>query len=471
MRVEPDGPVPCDRVVLGEAPGHEEQMEGRGFVGKAGRELWSGLERFCGLTREQVYVTNVVKDGVPGKKPKPAEVMAALPELLEELEWVQPKVVIAVGATAANVFLDRPLADLHGIPHAVTIGGQDLVVHPTYHSAAGLHKKGYLAAFAYDLTQLGALLRGSLPPRKGRSRPPSCSWLQRPYTGPAKIVGLDTEGWIDQPWGLSFSPDGQHGYVIRADDRKLLRWFAGWIKDRMAVLHNSLHDVPVLGAMGLELGTWHDTQVLAYHDMIRTGSGVLEAESQNLGTLAYRELGMVLGELEDLPGVDLEARIIPYTDEVMQYAGADAVAARRLYDVYQRRGLLDYQPYQIDMSQIPLVEEMIRTGIPFDLDGAVDYYTSAQEGLASTLTALQKKASRLGNWHFNPGSHPQVRELITKRIGLKVYKHTRGGKVSTSEKALAAHQDHPFVAEVQKYRELQKLLGTYLLPLIEELNP
>ncbi len=106
MRVEPSGPVPCNLFVLGEAPGHEEQMEGRGFVGKAGRELWAGLTRFCGgLAREDCYVSNVVKDGVPGKTPKPREVAAALPELLDELARVRPRIVVAVGGTSRRVLL------------------------------------------------------------------------------------------------------------------------------------------------------------------------------------------------------------------------------------------------------------------------------------------------------------------------------------------------------------------------------
>jgi DNA polymerase I-like protein with 3'-5' exonuclease and polymerase domains len=235
-------------------------------------------------------------------------------------------------------------------------------------------------------------------------------------------------------------------------------------------MHNGLHDVPVLRAMGVEVGPYHDTQVLAYHEMIRTGCGVLEAESQNLGTLAYRECGMRLGELRDIPGVDFETQTIPYSEEVMRYAGEDAVATWRLFDVYKQRGLLEQQAYQIDMGQVPLIEQMIRTGIPFDADATLDYYMGVLDKLDTITGELRAKAARLGNHDFNPGSHPQVRELITKRIGLRIRKRTRGGLASTNEKALADHKAHPFVEAIQSRRELDKLRSTYLAPLLEELS-
>jgi uracil-DNA glycosylase family 4 len=476
MRVNPSGSTSTGKALFGEAPGFEEQQDGRPFVGKAGKELWAGMKRFCGLTRDDFYVSNIVKEGLPkNRDPKPHEIAAALPEFLDELELVQPQLVITAGGFATRAVLGRRLmSDVHGIPHQVEIAGRSFVCHPIYHPAAGLHNKGFLAAFAYDLDRLGAYLRGELPVWAPTSRPACSEWFSddakdalRGLSGMA-LVAVDTEGWADLPWGLSFSVDGFHGYVIRADDTRALRWFRDRISRATVVMHNGVHDVPVLRAMGIEIEHYHDTQVLAYHRMLRTGCGVLEAESQNLGTLAYRECGMVLGELKEIPGVDLDARIIPYTDDVMLYAGADPVATFRLFAEYQDD--TDYAPYQIDMGQVSLVRGMIDQGIPFDVDAALDYYAEVLDKLERCTERLQQMAARYGKREFNPGSHPQVREIITRKIGLRVRKRTKGGLASTNEKALADFKDHPFVSKLQEHRELVKLKGTYAEPLLEELQ-
>lgn len=270
-----------------------------------------------------------------------------------------------------------------------------------------------------------------------------------------------------KPWGLSFSPNGKDAYVI-PQGSQALAWFASWIRHvRRVVMHNGLHDIPVLRSMGVRVERYEDTQVLAYHEMMRSGSGVLEQEAQNLGTLSYRYLGMELKDLADLPGVDFDAMEIPYSDEVMQYAGMDVISDYRLFQHYEA---LSHDPvYQIDMSQVPLVESMISHGLPFDVDASGSYLIDILEKQETCRNELQALAARRGLREFNPGSHDQVRELITKKYGLRIRKRTKGGKASTNEKALSEHKSHVAVELLQRYRELDKLRGTYLLPLMEEL--
>lgn len=505
--VPPSGPVPCDLALFGEKPGWEEQQQGKGFVGKSGEELWAGMRRYCGLEREDWYVSNIVKEGgTTNKTPTTREIAAALPEVLEELHAGRPRLVVAAGGTATRCFLDLPLSDVHGIPHVVEVAGCAYTVIPIYHPAAGLHQKGFLAAFAYDLQQVKRWLddyRGEGKPnqtRRGRrqlrvrdtgprdlvgqsqwlrtapdggpGRGKGLSGAPRPpvdFFGDCAVVSLDTEGWPNKPWGLSFSPDGEHGFVIPADCPHAVTWFGQWIRDKTLVLHHGIHDLPVLRAMGITIGDFHDTQVLAYHEMLRTGSGVLEAASQNLGTLAYRELHVTLRDLEDLPGVNFATQTIPYSDAVMAYAGADAIATWRLFEGYCAQGLTETTAYRVDMGQVGLVEQMITNGLPFEETAVLDYYVDVLEKLETATQTLQDMARPLGRRDFNPGSHPQVREII-QQLGLRVWKRTKGGLASTNEKALATHAGHPFVAALQTRRELDKLRGTYLVPLLEALQ-
>jgi len=478
MRVEPVGPVPCDLMIVEGAPNYESIMAREFFSGKGGSELWAGMERFCGLTRDQFYMTALIKYALPkNREPKPEEVSSAIPELIDELEVVRPKLIITAGAISTKALLGNvKLSDVHGIPHRVEICGNEYVVLPMYHPSSGLGNKGFLSVVAYDLGCISARLKGKFAPWAPASRPWAVEWLTRPgirscdRCKAGAVVAIDSEGWPDAPKLFSFTADGDHAFVIRASDAEQLTWLKQWIANKTLVLHGGIYDMGVYRAADVHFERFHDTQVLAYHEMIRTGCGVLEAESQNLGTLAYRECGMVLKELSDLPGVDFDTQTIPYSDEVMHYAGEDAIATYRLFKRYEQRGLTNTRPYQIDMGQVPIVENMIATGLPFDVDATFNFYGDILGKLEDTTTELRAKAARYGNRDFNPGSHPQVREIVTRKIGLRIRKRTKGGKASTNEKALAEHQDHPFVKGIQTFRELQKLKGTYLEPLLEELS-
>jgi DNA polymerase len=109
-----EGPAPAEVMLVGEQPGHEEDLSGRPFVGPAGRLLDRALET-AGLDRSRVYVTNVVKhfNWEPRgkwrihKKPTAWHIRACRPWFLSELAAVQPRVLVCLGATAAQALLGR----------------------------------------------------------------------------------------------------------------------------------------------------------------------------------------------------------------------------------------------------------------------------------------------------------------------------------------------------------------------------
>ncbi|MCX8163974.1 MAG: uracil-DNA glycosylase [Aquificaceae bacterium] len=94
-------------VLVGEAPGEEEDRLKRPFVGRAGRYLNQKLED-VGLKREEVYITNVVKSRPPGnRKPTPKEMQSCLAYLKREIEVIKPKLIVCLGATALEGILGR----------------------------------------------------------------------------------------------------------------------------------------------------------------------------------------------------------------------------------------------------------------------------------------------------------------------------------------------------------------------------
>jgi uracil-DNA glycosylase len=129
-----EGNPNADFVVVGEAPGENEDLSGRPFVGASGQLLTKILAAIQ-LPREQVYICNVIKHRPPGNRnPSPAEVTACSPFLLRQLELVKPKVILAVGTFAAQTLLrtKEPIGKLRGRVHRYF--GVPLVV--TYHPAA-----------------------------------------------------------------------------------------------------------------------------------------------------------------------------------------------------------------------------------------------------------------------------------------------------------------------------------------------
>src|SRR5215469_13136292 len=130
------GPKRTDWLVIGEAPGAEEDRRGEPFVGAAG-QLLDAMLRAIGLDRRtNVYIANVLKSRPPNNRdPRPEEVEACLPYLVRQIALLQPKIMLAVGRIAAQNLLgtDAPLGRLRGRVHHFGERQTPLVV--TYHPA------------------------------------------------------------------------------------------------------------------------------------------------------------------------------------------------------------------------------------------------------------------------------------------------------------------------------------------------
>ena len=116
---------------IGEGPGESEDETGRPFVGRAG-QLLSKMITAMGLTREQVYIANVVKCRPPGNRtPAAEEVAACTPYLVKQIQTIRPKVIVTLGLPATQYILSvsKPMRDLRGTWHE----WHGIKVMPTYH--------------------------------------------------------------------------------------------------------------------------------------------------------------------------------------------------------------------------------------------------------------------------------------------------------------------------------------------------
>ena len=136
-----EGDPKAELVCVGEAPGAKEDETGRPFVGQAG-QLLTKILAAIDLTREQVFICNVLKHRPPGNRnPLPEEVEACSPYLIRQLELINPKVIVAFGTFAAQTLLQTktPLGQLRGLVHRYH--GIPLIV--TYHPAALLRNPAW----------------------------------------------------------------------------------------------------------------------------------------------------------------------------------------------------------------------------------------------------------------------------------------------------------------------------------------
>jgi len=156
------GPCPADIMIVGEAPGFNEDRQGEPFVGAAGKLLDTLLARI-GLGRSDVYITNVLKCRPPqNRDPMPNEVESCSPYLARQLSLIKPKVVLILGRHA----LERLLPGQGSISriHGSLVRRGDVAYVPLYHPAAALHNGSLVADLERDFDSVKAYLDKLLAP-------------------------------------------------------------------------------------------------------------------------------------------------------------------------------------------------------------------------------------------------------------------------------------------------------------------
>jgi uracil-DNA glycosylase family 4 len=152
-----DGNPDADIVFIGEAPGKNEDIQGKPFVGASGKFLSEMLE-MINLKREDIYITNIVKYRPPNNRdPLPAEKEAFLPYLTKQLDVIKPKLVVTLGRHSMEVLLPPGLkiSSAHGEPKRYN--GQ--VYLPLFHPAAALYNGGMRQTLIDDFAKIPLILK------------------------------------------------------------------------------------------------------------------------------------------------------------------------------------------------------------------------------------------------------------------------------------------------------------------------
>lgn len=159
-----EGNINAVVVFIGEAPGYNEDLQGRPFVGAAG-SLLDELLSSIGLSREEVYVCNILKCRPPNNRdPDPSEVSACTSFLDRQVELIKPRIIITLGRHSMSYILSKAnlkfdsITRIHGRVYDATIFNYKVLIVPTFHPAAVLYNIQYKRLLENDFKTLRGIL-------------------------------------------------------------------------------------------------------------------------------------------------------------------------------------------------------------------------------------------------------------------------------------------------------------------------
>jgi uracil-DNA glycosylase len=159
------GDADAELMFVGEAPGADEDRQGLPFVGRAG-QLLNELLVEIGLSREQVFIANVLKSRPPGNRdPQPGEIQACEPYLWEQVRLIEPRIVCTLGNFATKLLTGSPtgITRVRGEPQVHELGGRTVFLLPLFHPAAALRTPAVKQQLREDFATIPALLQRPLP--------------------------------------------------------------------------------------------------------------------------------------------------------------------------------------------------------------------------------------------------------------------------------------------------------------------
>ncbi|MCL4208380.1 uracil-DNA glycosylase [Patescibacteria group bacterium] len=154
-----EGQLGATIMMIGEAPGFNEAVQRRPFVGRSGQLLRQTISA-VGLDLKDIYISNIVKARPPeNRDPSPQEIAAFKPYLDEEIEILKPKLIVTLGRFSLNKFLpDVKISTVHGRLHKVSWNDKKIFVLPMYHPAAALRGTQVKNQFVADFAKINKIL-------------------------------------------------------------------------------------------------------------------------------------------------------------------------------------------------------------------------------------------------------------------------------------------------------------------------
>jgi uracil-DNA glycosylase family 4 len=271
--VEGVGPLRPEIMVIGEAPGADEDQSGRPFSGGAGRILDTWLAK-TGLQRSAVYIDNVIQHRPPDNDITLANLPAEVPSLFRRILRVRPNLIVLLGNTPLSVFVNGTISDWRGSLLPATIGGRAFKALATYHPAFIMRQKRMWDVVLHDL-------------RKAKHHARTAEeYKEKEVVYITAPTPLDLEKYVEQalerngPVAVDIETDREstaidliglcyeEGYAISApvNQETMRTWFRFFGNVKETVYHNGYaFDVPQLRKLGLPVkAPSHDTLLYSH---------------------------------------------------------------------------------------------------------------------------------------------------------------------------------------------------------------
>lgn len=380
-------------MAIGEAGGEWENLKGRPFAGKSGWLLDTYLAKNL-IPRHRLYIDNLYPHWTGPGNPAPTseQIEYGSARLRRTINSLRPHYILALGRFSAD-FLRGSAASLevtHGLPFLFRQDNWDYpaVVVASYHPVAALRDPETSGKCFYDISQFSLITRGLLRPVVPTDVAPNPTYTLRDkvsIAGPDPAI--DTEGFTDSPYCLSYSTRDGEATVVMAKDVRPGEPLN--LSSSKITFHHSMHDLPVLRAMGFKVDSWgfDDTILMAR---------LLLLEPAGLKGLALRHCGMSMRTYDEVVGPHFQKAVRKYIlkSAKIDWGKPDAQAIRN-----KKTGKWAiYQPQPIS-NRLKAIVRDLENKKPIDLK-------SRWEKISPELRAPVEEA--LGKFPIN---HPRLAPL------------------------------------------------------------
>lgn len=457
-------------MAIGEAPGEQEDRSGKPFQGRSGAVIRQELAKH-GL--EDIYITNVVKCRPPNnRKPEPAEVKACSGYLRSEIERINPTHVLLLGASALKAVLRvNKITEMNG---QLVTGKDGRTYVPCFHPAALFrdpsktwHFNSAIKRFADSVNGVSTIIDPEEFDYKIVQKGTLDHFLDEFSRYVKMSFDVETSGlsWWEEDFGIlsiaftfEFADGSTSSWVLPLEtaavlpfrqQRKLLQYLARKAQGRYNLGQNAKFDnLCLMKVFGVRFYLAADSMLK--HHLIDENSlhGLKENARLYLGAPDYDLTSKEKRNMRSVP----PARLFLYNALDTHYTlGLDAVyngqlpeESRRLYD-------------RLVMRAARAFEVIENRGFHVNLERFAKASTVLKRRRAKLLRQLQNSVGYEVNWN----SPTQVARVLYEDLGMPVMVTTDKGAPSTGEEALV-DMEHPIVDLLKKYREIDKLVSTYI---------
>ena len=451
-------------MIVGEAPGKNEDEGGKPFIGRSG-ELLDKFLATANLHRDEVYITNAVLCRPPNNKtPTKSQIKKCNEYLLARIKLVRPKIIITLGAVALQAVAGLTgIRKLRGKP----IQYNDMFILPTYHPAFVLRDAKFEPIVHADFKVVRQLLDyGGLPEEKNaniilvNSKTPFNAMMRDIRRNQYLSFDIETTGlypWAEDAEVVSIGFGTKHAqWVIPLfhtdtawhDPQLIVEKLDDIIEGKRLIMHNGKFDsLWMLVHFGVLWRIHFDTMLAQY--------AIDENSLRSLKILAQRYF--------DAPDWDIdldEKQGATTLSKLKKYHGHDLYYTYQLW-LYLREKLrmrpsIQKLFFQLLMPVANMFVEAEERGVAVDMKK----FDEVEEQLRTEINTTKKKLDKLApgiNWR----SPQQVRELLFEDLGIKPLDRTASGQPSTSESVLK-RIDHPITNTLMKYRGLDQQLKMFI---------